>query len=206
MKIQGIVLWFVASALSVIANADLHAQVEIPPELVRQISIARKNSNASIFARVLSQTDQDFPSPTLDAVADTLVAVVQSGSSVSQELRRTAMHALILSGISTARRAYSGAGVRLFAIASTAPDAGDRGAALSGLTDLSNKAVAVKMLHDLALVHNSIAVGAIRELSTTFLKYGGEEALLDLFKGGQVNHEIAREGLEDVAQRLGWKR
>ena len=189
------------------ATPVLHAQQPAHPVVAREIAKARRSGHTGIATRILWQTDSVYSTATLDALADSLVAIVleTDSSEGARLLRSSALSALSVSGMSEGKVPYLGAGKRLFKIAQEAPRIGDRGEAIGAITSLANAAEVLALLRRIAVSDNPAAVGAVRNLWDMMPQKGGMEVLRELARSGAVTEPLARRELDRVARNHGWK-
>ena len=185
----------------------LRAQQPAHTVVAREIEKARRSGQTWMATQILRQTDSVYSTATLDALADSLVAIVleTDSSEGARLLRSSALSALSVSGMSEGKVPYLGAGKRLFKIAQEAPRIGDRGEAIGAITSLANSAEALVLLRRIAVSDNPAAGHAVNTLWQMMPEKGGLEVLRELARSDAIQQPTARRALEFVVRKYGWK-
>ena len=173
-----------------------------PSSIARTV---RDSGKAGLAVWALNQRGNAISKATLDAVADTLVAVAIRSDSRNEFAPMAAVLALGSASRSGGRASYAGAAPRLLKIAENSDDLRVRGTAVSSIGMLPDRKSAISMLARIAQTNNPAALVAVQELSTRNATFGGLDELKTLFRNKSVTQKLARDALTEVAYRQGWK-
>lgn len=189
-----------------LSAGTVSAQQKLPTtDPVRVIADVRESGKAGRVRIALLQLDGPVSTSTLDAIADSLVAIVNERSPEKYELRTSAIFALTAAG-APGPRPYAGAGKRLLQIALEAPDVGNRAGAVGGISELVNRNEAVELLRIVSLTSSNVAGFAVYTLGTRMKPDGSLATLRQLYVDNSVTNEVAKQTLEAFARENNWKR
>lgn len=195
----GLVLFFVAPLLAQGAKSDSAYR--------NFAALVRASKPVPSAARLLTQVDGAVPSAQLNALADSMVALVLSPSSsnISARTKLGLLMELMHAAAPANGVPFEGAPLALFR-AGQSDNAGVRAGAMSALGGAANKGEALKLLVRAAESKSASSVFAVHTLIEGAInKFGGQEALHRLWDGPAVTDPTACEELAYVAKVNNWK-
>ena len=197
------------SAATIVGPNSALCQVVRGDSAASHVAATIRHANRfSEAQRVLTQQVGAVTANKLDALADTLVAIVLSDSaSDDATIKRNniAITTLLIAGSGYQGGVlYSGAASHLFRIAMEAHEVGARAGAISGIAALPNTTAAIALLRQIATSSVFSAHVAIQELRGTLGKSGGIEVLHDLYMHNLVSEDTAIKEINWMAVKYGW--
>ncbi len=179
------------------------AQTATTDSVVRAFTKEKGLARVGLAMRLLQQSSASYPRATLDAIGDSLVALVLTSNRPSEEqrlLQSSALEALAISGSSHAKVPYAGAGQRLYRLAMESEY--HRGGAIYLITILADSTEALSVLRRIAVSENAIALFAVAELGESMRNKGGLQVLRELSRTGEAKDSTARKEITRLVRRF----
>lgn len=205
------IVLFGTAGLSEASGQEVPARRRPDISVETTVKRLRAGTFGSRTGEILSQKLGPLPRAELDALADSMVAIIleyRPGEPYEkQDFAIRLMVGLMTSANGKSGTTYPGAFDRLVRIFENSEDGGIRNAALGGISEMSDTARALAYLSKVATAgleeDGHLVTSAVNKLSHA-MGPKGVELLHQLYKAGRITHPAAKNSLWQIRQYYGW--